>query len=104
MSDQVDRWRALASRLGFEVIAPATVAVGDERVPFTALLPQFGAERGMIADPDWEKIKPYADALWELGYGYSVVKLRCNIADDESAQEMLRDWGWAAPDPKPSWW
>lgn len=104
MTDEVECWRGLASQLGFKIVAPATVVVGDERVTFTALLPQFGGEQGMIADPDWEKISPHADALLRLGFGYSVVEVGCHTAEADSAREMLRDWGWSAADPKPSWW
>ena len=103
MIEEANRWRALASRLGVEVIAPATILVEDESVTFTALLPQLGATNGMIADPDWEKIDPHADALLKLGYGYSAVMLGGD-SDDESAQDMLRDWGWSASEPTPHWW
>ena len=103
MSNQVAHWRELAFRLGFQVTAPATIPVGDGSATFTALLPQFGGENGMIADPYWEAISPYADALLRLGYGYSAVEIGSN-PDDESAKEMLRDWGWSAAEPKPSWW
>jgi hypothetical protein len=103
MSNQVDRWRELASRLRFEVIAPATIRLLDGSATFTALLPQFGGNAGMIADPDWETISPYADALFTLGYGYSAVEIG-DGPDYESAKEMLRDWGWSAAGPKPSWW
>jgi hypothetical protein len=103
MTDEADLWRALGSRLGFKVIAPATVMVGDERVTFTALLPQFGGNSGMIADPDWETIDSHRDALLKLGYGYSAVSLGSD-GHDESAQDMLRDWGWSASERTPDWW
>ncbi|HEX5184207.1 MAG TPA: hypothetical protein VFW19_13805 [Allosphingosinicella sp.] len=103
MSDEVGYWRALASQLDIKVTAPATVLLGDESVTFTALLPQFGGDSGMIADPQWEVISPYADALLKLGYAYSAVELGSD-GDDDSARRMLRDWGWSAPEPKPGWW
>lgn len=99
----MDHWRELASRLGFEVIAPASVLVGEGSATFAALLPQIGAKNGMIVDPDWEAISPYADALLRLGYGFSAVDIGTD-PDAESAKKMLRDWGWSADEPKPSWW
>jgi hypothetical protein len=103
MADEVDHWRSLAARLGFELKAPACVPIAGESVTFTAHLPQFGSEMGMIADPDGHLMSRYATALVALGYGYSVVELGGN-EDVEGAQEMLRDWGWTATQPKPSWW
>jgi hypothetical protein len=78
---EVDCWCALASRLGFIVVAPATVAIGDESVTFTALLPQFGGGHALIADPDRKRIGRHAQALSELGYGYSAVELGCDSDD-----------------------
>lgn len=93
----------MASRLGIKVIAPATVLIGSEGVGFAALLPQFGGKEGIIADPDWETIRPHAKALMALGYGFSAVELGSG-GDDERWKDMLRDWGWSANEPKPSWW
>jgi hypothetical protein len=103
MSNEVNCWRALASRLGIEVTAPVTVQVGDESATFAALLPQFGGRKGMIADPDWEAIDPHADALLRLGYGFSAIEIGSD-PDDESTKEVLRDWGWTVSEPMPDWW
>jgi len=103
MGNEADHWRELGSRLGVEVTAPATIPVGDRSATFTALLPQFGGKSGMIADPDWEVISPYADALSRLGYGFSAVEIGSE-SDDESVKDMLRDWGWTAAEPTPDWW
>lgn len=103
MSDQASLWNALACRLGIKVSAPATVHLADKSVTFTALLPQFGGKSGIIVDPDWEVISPHADALLKLGHGFSAVELGSG-GDDERFKEMLRDWGWSADEPKPSWW
>src|SRR3982751_5214332 len=101
MSEQTDRWCALASRLGFNVTAPATIRVGDDDLTFTGLLPQFGGRSGMIVDPHWEAIGPHAAAFTKLGYGFSSVELTEDL-DPESSKEMLREWGWTAAEPKPS--
>jgi hypothetical protein len=77
--------------------------MADACATFTALLLQFGGKNGMIADPDWGAISQYADELSRLGFGFSAVEIATK-ADDESAKEMLRDWGWSASDPTPDWW
>ena len=103
MNPEIDSWWALALRLGVTVTAPASVFVGDEIVTFTALLPQFGARNGMIVDRDWGLIDPHSAALLKLGYGFSAVEIGTDD-DDESAQEMLRDWGWSSSEPTHQWW
>ena len=101
MTDQTQLWHSLASRLGIQIIAPATLVLRGERVLFTALLPQFGAARGMIAEPDGQFLSRHWIALAEQGYGYSAVEIG---TDEDSAREMLRDWSWAADSPPPSWY
>jgi hypothetical protein len=103
MVSQADHWHRLASRLEFDVIAPAIILVGSASITFTALLPQFGCRCGMIVDPDWNVIEPNSEKLMQLGYGYSAVEIGSN-SDDQSAKEMLRDWGWSSEDPRPAWW
>ena len=103
MIDQTHRWRDLGSRLGFRVVAPVALDLEGESVSFTALLPDFGGAQGMIAEPDGEFLSHYWDALTRRGYGFSCVELGADD-DDDSACEMLRDWGWASTDPEPDWW
>jgi hypothetical protein len=101
MGNQADHWRQLGFALGLGVTAPVAIAVAGKELTFTALLPQLGGRHGIIVDPDWEAIGPHSDELTRLGFGFSAVE----IGDDvESAKEMLRDWGWTANEPKPSWW
>jgi hypothetical protein len=57
----------------------------------------------MIANPDRETIRPHADALLNLEYGYSAVAVGSDN-DDEGAQDLLRDWGWPASEPTPHSW
>ena len=105
MIHEVSHWRGLGSRLSIEVKAPAIVFIGGEEVSFTALLPQFGAENGMIAEADCQLMERHAAALIKEGFGYSVVELGVgDDAEDQSAKDMLRDWGWVASMPRPTWW
>ena len=103
MPEEADRWRLLGLRLGFDVVAPVSLELDGESVTFTALLPQFGAKNGMIADPDWNALQPHASTLISCGYGYSAVSLGADEGD-QSAQAMLRDWGWSVSERKPPWW
>ena len=102
MRSEVDRWHALAASLGVEVIAPASLVLGETRVTFAALLPHFGGKNGMIAHPDFDAISPHREQLTKLGYGYSAVSIG-DEDDDVSAQELLRDWGWTASEAPPHW-
>jgi hypothetical protein len=103
MADQGRHWCELAAQLGFDITAPITVSIGGEEIVFTAHLPQFGSDKGMIIDPDGGLLSRHATALLELGFGFSAVELEGG-GDAEGAEEMLRDWGWVASEPKPSWW
>jgi hypothetical protein len=102
MATQSERWRQLAARLGFSVTAPVELQIGAETVSFDALLPQFGGQRGMICDADWDTIAPHAAHLVAEGYGYSAVSLG-EPDEIDSDYDMLRDWGWSASEPKPEW-
>jgi hypothetical protein len=102
MTDKANCWREIGLRLGIEVIAPARVCLAGNEAQFTALLPQFGAESGMIVDAEWSAIEPHCAALIEAGYGYSCVTLD-HAAGAENVVEILSDWGWTDNAPKPNW-
>jgi hypothetical protein len=99
MKTQIDCWNEVAEALDVRVEAPASITIGDRLIEFAALLPDFGAPKGMIADPEWAAIEPFADALVAAGYGYSCIVVE--RAGD--MREVLRDWGWSASSPKPRW-
>jgi hypothetical protein len=102
MKSTAEHWRELGSRLGIEVIAPCELELDGRRVGFTALLPQFGAPRGMVVDADYDVIEPHRSSLLAAGYGYSCCELRDNAGEDPPI-EMLADWGWSGESPKPNW-
>jgi hypothetical protein len=56
----------------------------------------------MVVDADGDHLWKHRKALLDSGYGFSTVELGDAI-ELESAKEMLRDWGWAAPEPAPAW-
>ena len=99
---ETNYWQQLGKDLGIEVVSPFAFQSGQAFVEFTALLPQFGARRGMVVDGDWDVLEPYADALRAEGYGFSC----CEGGEYDGADpplDMLRDWGWYSPTRKPDW-
>ena len=99
MTSQIEQWRRVSNALGIVVQSPAMIVIEGRALTFTALLPDFGAPKGLIADPEWEAIGPHAAVLIANGFGYSCVA----IEETSDFLAMLRDWGWAAKKPKPEW-
>ena len=97
-----DYWRQLGRHLGIEVVSPFIFQSKRGPVEFTALLPQFGASRGMVVDGDWKVLGPHADALSDAGYGFSCCE-GGNYDESEPPLDMLRDWEWSSGTPKPDW-
>ena len=102
MTAQSELWKELAERLSIVAVVPFQLEIEGDQVVFTALLPQFGGAAGLVADPEWAVIEPYAAALIERGFGFSAVTLD-KVFDSDSAQEMLRDWGWSDDEARPEW-
>jgi hypothetical protein len=60
----------------------------------------------MLIVRDSDDVWDSRDALWNAGYGYSVLDEPAAAAqfDLQSYQEMFSDWGWSgAPDKRPGW-
>jgi hypothetical protein len=103
MNDQAQAWRDLAASFGIEVVAPCEVRLhGGDRILAMAHLKEFGAVNGMIIDPDFAVLRPHTSALIANGYGFSVVELKEHWNRAEVI-EMLIDWGWSSPHPRPQW-
>jgi len=100
MTTDAENWMAVAHRLGINIIAPFNVELSGVQTQLTALLPQFGASAGMVVDADWDTIQQHQSSLLAAGYGFSCVE---PPEPDESIDEMLSDWGWSSPLPKPDW-
>ena len=93
---------AVANRLGVRVTTPFSIMIGDKAATFQALFHGFGGRVGIVTDSDWSRIKPYAQTLLSLGYGFSCVEL--GKIDDDGMRDLLQDWGWFGnPDERPSW-
>lgn len=99
---ETNYWQHLGNHLGIEVVSPFVFQSDQGPVEFTALLPQFGARQGMVVDGDWGVIGPHADALSDAGYGFSCCE-GGEYDDTDPPLDMLRDWDWSSPKPKPDW-
>jgi hypothetical protein len=99
---QTHFWQQLGKHLGVEVVSPFVFESNEGPVEFAALLPQFGARRGIVVDRDWEALGPHADALCAEGFGFSC----CEVGEYDERKpplDMLRDWEWSSTAPKPDW-
>jgi hypothetical protein len=99
---ETNLWKRLANELHIEVVTPFSFDSTNGPVEFTALLPEFGAKRGMVVDADWDVINPHTDELLAAGFGFSC----CgggNYDDADLPIDMLRDWGWSSRAVKPDW-
>lgn len=103
MTSEAACWLDLGKRLGIEIVAPFELSLTGVRVRFTALLPQFGAPRGMVVDSDSDTIGQHGKELIAAGYGFSCVGCNGSQDDLEPARGMLADWGWTSDLPKPDW-
>jgi hypothetical protein len=93
MSDQVAAWHKAARELGLEIVAPFEMDLDlAGRLSATALIKDFEARQGMVVDPLWSTLEPYASALHEAGYGYSAMEL--GEYDRTYLIGVFNDWGW----------
>jgi hypothetical protein len=70
------------------------------------LVPNFGAEMGMIVVSDPSRIAGLEQAMVQSGYGYSVMEppLAEEPYDPSDYIDVLGDWGWTgSPDVAPVW-
>lgn len=100
MTTQSEFWVGIAKNLNIRVVAPFAYQFGGGEIEFAAMLPDFGGESGIVADPDWDKIEPAAHQLQRDGFGYSCIE----VDDDfEGMIEVLEDWTWTGASPEPEW-
>jgi hypothetical protein len=98
-------WAQRASRHGLSVAIPFTLSLDGQTLTAPALLRQFGGRNGMLLVTDYALVRPHADRLVELGYGYSCLSEPKSLheEDDEAFVDMLRDWGWSGDGSPPAW-
>jgi hypothetical protein len=99
-------WAHRASRFRLSVAIPFTLSLDRATLSAPVLLRQFGARNGMLLVTDYGMIRPHADRVAELGYGYSCLSEPSSPDeedDDTALLDMLRDWGWSGEGTEPAW-
>ena len=91
-------WVQACDDLGIDVIAPASVNLGSEMIRAIALLPQFGAPKGMVIFGHFSASQRRAAdevAIREGGYGFSYLSANYETYDRSLFTATLDDWGWS---------
>jgi hypothetical protein len=99
------QWQRAALELGIEFQGPYTLVAADgARFEFACLLPQFGAERGMLLGVSYDKVA--AEGAVQAGFGFSYLDAEYPSEPFELSGyiECLRDWGWSAKRENPPNW
>jgi hypothetical protein len=87
------------------VLTPFSVQIDGVTVTVPVLLRQFGARNGMLLVTEYGQIRPHADRVVELGYGYSCLSEPVDPEHDDDAAwiDTVRDWGWSGDGAPPAW-
>jgi hypothetical protein len=97
-------WLEAGEVLGFVVEAPYQATLPDGRsFSFSALLPQFGAAKGMLLTDRYDSFASAAEALVAAGFGYSVLSTPVGAPVPDDVLYVLQDWGWSSSSPPPAW-
>lgn len=99
-------WRHVSADLGIDIVSPFDLVFPDgTQLEVSALVKNFGPKHGMLIATSYDSLKPYAQKIIQLGYGYST-----NVGgspaeyDRSEIVEVLKDWGWSGPaNEKPNW-
>jgi hypothetical protein len=101
------QWRVVAEALHIELIAPFHVQLPDgSEHEFAVLLPQFGAPRGMLIDPDHSRAT--TEAIGAVGFAFSSVEPETHPlhlpVKAANYIECLVDWQWTSKEQFPDWY
>jgi hypothetical protein len=101
----ISYWRNAGQLLGFSIEAPCNLRLPSGIfIDAAALLPDFGARNGMLLISSYDEIQSYLDEINSAGYAFSVLGPFVEFqVDCEAVIDSLRDWGWTARTPPPSW-
>lgn len=108
MSRLQDFLRRACRELGLIIVTPFSLYLRDGvRIDAIALLPQLGAQKGMIVLGDVSDLSELASDIVSMGYGYSIMgePAPSEEFDLESFRDVFLDWGWVAVpgQEKPRW-
>jgi hypothetical protein len=99
--------RDVCQQLGLRIVIPFKLElIGGNTISAQALLPQLGAERGMIIVTSFSDLSGKGNELAEMGFGYSVLDEPWSDAGYkvEGCIEMFSEWGWGSTaEKKPDW-
>ena len=99
------QWGQVAAALRIEFVGPYVVSLPDgKQREFAGLLPQFGSERGMIVDNEYD---PAAFAFVKAsGFACSTMgaELHHLPIDPDDFVDCLTDWGWSQRTAAPDWY
>jgi hypothetical protein len=108
-SKLLKQWKVAAADLGLEIVASYELDIGTgSALKSELLVKDFGATNGMLVVTSYAPIKPYLKQIHDLGYGFSVLQVPRNPANEAYNRgdfiDMLSDWGWTGSEAaKPSW-
>ena len=99
-------WKKVAEDLRIEVITPFEVILSNgTRFVVSALIKDFGPQKGMLVDADYGAFRPYLGEIRASGYGYSSgLASTPEKYDRASMIDVLKDWEWSGEmAQKPDW-
>lgn len=101
------RWLRVQQDLDVEICVDLTLLLADQvRLRVPVLVPEFGAEKGMVVVPEYQMIENQVSSLIQGGYGFSVIgySMQDAVCPVDSYVEMLLDWGWSGKaEERPAW-
>jgi hypothetical protein len=96
---------AVAQQLGIEAHGPVNVDLpSGGSYEFSVLLPQFGAQAGMLLHTEYNR--EACAAATRAGYGFSILDPSSEPNDEALHDyiECLTDWGWTSQQSPPAWY
>jgi hypothetical protein len=109
MTTQAEHLSCACQELGLRIEVPFNVELrAGLTISARALLPELGAENGMIVVSHYDDLYGASDEIQSAGYGYSVLEdpLEGEVYDRDSYMELFLDWGWGnekRAEAKPVW-
>lgn len=105
-SKLTQEWEIARDDLELSIVAPFKVEVGGGKaVHADVLVRNFGGRLGTLVFATADAVAPYGDALFDEGFGISVLHEPDDVKyDRDSLVRMLNDWGWTGSESaKPDW-
>lgn len=105
-SKLIQEFELASDDLGLAIVAPYDVTMANgQTVRADVLLKNFGGRLGMLVFSTGAAVAPHGDALFDEGYGISVLHEPEEVKyDRDSFVRMLSDWSWTGPpNERPAW-